>query len=99
MALFGLLEDGKLLTFRTWLNHFSIQAMPISESCSRTGLHLSFFYREMPRLSQRALFWSSFLGSRSWLPLVVGMTISIVPKSVMLKDRDYDVTPYIIAHI
>ena len=21
------------------------------------------------------------------------------PKSVMLKDRDYDVTPYIIAHI
>ena len=30
---------------------------------------------------------------------VVYMTISVYAKSVMLKDRDYDVTPYIIAHI
>ena len=27
------------------------------------------------------------------------MTVSVYAKSVMLKDRDYDVTPYIIAHI
>ena len=31
--------------------------------------------------------------------LVVVMVEMCGPKSVMLKDRDYDVTPYIIAHI
>ena len=31
--------------------------------------------------------------------LVVCMILMCLPKSVMLKDRDYDVTPYIIAHI
>ena len=30
---------------------------------------------------------------------VVGMCFKCLAKSVMLKDRDYDVTPYISAHI
>ena len=33
------------------------------------------------------------------MTLVVVMVFKCLPKSVMLKDRDYDVTPYIIAHI
>ena len=33
------------------------------------------------------------------LALVVYMGGRISPKSVRLKDRDYDVTPYIIAHM
>ena len=31
--------------------------------------------------------------------LVVYMWLTVSAKSGMLKDRDYDVTPYIIAHI